>query len=73
LENNKMFFVQSIPVAVVDTIGSGDAFLAGFLASKLKGASVDKCLQNAATLAAFITANKGAIHAHSGVVQLDLD
>ena len=73
LESDKIFFVPSVPVVVVDTIGSGDAFLAGFLASKLKGFPVDICLQKAATLAAFITNNKGAIHEHTDTIQLDLN
>ncbi len=73
LEEGEIHFVSSVPVKVADTIGSGDAFLAGFLAGKLKNYSVEKCLRKATILAAFITSRNGAIHEHSENVELDLD
>jgi sugar/nucleoside kinase (ribokinase family) len=36
--------VEAVPVDVVDTNGSGDAFFAGFLAASLSGEDVDGCL-----------------------------
>jgi fructokinase len=47
-------------VKVADTIGSGDAFLAGFLAKTKEGKSIDERLQFANALGAFIAAREGA-------------
>ena len=47
-------------VQVADTIGSGDSFLAGFLAKKLQGETEEKALSYAAALASFVTASHGA-------------
>lgn len=35
----------AIPVAVVDTVGAGDAFVAGYLAERMRGASVEARLE----------------------------
>ena len=43
--------VAAVPVDVVDTNGAGDAFMAGFLASSLHGASVAESLKAAANQA----------------------
>ncbi len=45
--------VPGVPVTVADTIGSGDAFLAGYLRYRLAGAPVRSSLENAAALGAF--------------------
>lgn len=55
----RVFQVEAMPVKVADTIGSGDAFLAGFLARK-GDASPSAQLSFAAWLAAFVTAHAGA-------------
>ncbi len=47
-------------VEVVDTVGSGDSFLAAFLSKKLAGEPIEDCLKFAAKLAGFITSQKGA-------------
>ena len=47
-------------VKVADTIGSGDAFLAGFLAKTKAGLSIDERLQFANALGAFIASKEGA-------------
>jgi len=47
-------------VAVVDTVGSGDSFLAAFLFKKLAGEQITGCLNFATKLAGFITSQKGA-------------
>lgn len=64
-------------VDVADTIGSGDAFLAGFLHQLLNGATAKKALDFASAIGAFIATQQGAcpdyitnqiidlIHAHS--------
>jgi fructokinase len=49
-----------VPVLVKDTVGSGDAFLAGFLAEKLRGGSTEEAMGNAIVLSAFVTAGEGA-------------
>jgi fructokinase len=50
----------SFKVKVSDTIGSGDSFLAAFLAMKLKGEHPQKALNYAVGMGAFITAHSGA-------------
>lgn len=51
---------KSHKIEVKDTVGSGDAFLAGFLAEKLKGNTVDNAFKFANTLGAFIATKAGA-------------
>jgi len=43
---------EAVKVAVRDSVGAGDTFLAGFLFALLQRASVARCLQYACTLAA---------------------
>ncbi|MFN0292801.1 carbohydrate kinase family protein [Pedobacter helvus] len=47
-------------VEVVDTVGSGDSFLAAFLSKKLAGEEIKNCLDFASKLAGFVTSQKGA-------------
>ena len=47
-------------VTVADTIGSGDAFLAGFLHQLLKGAGIEEALSFASAVGAFIATKSGA-------------
>jgi fructokinase len=47
-------------VHVADTVGSGDAFLAGFLSQTLKGAAGEKALSFANATGAFIASRQGA-------------
>lgn len=51
---------ESLSVKVVDTVGSGDAFLAGFVTQKLAGKPILNCFKYANRLAAFITTRAGA-------------
>lgn len=53
-----------IAVQVQDTIGSGDAFLAGFLQQKRLGASPQHCLERACQLGAFVATQKGGTPVH---------
>ncbi len=46
-------------VKAVDTVGSGDAFLAGFVASLLNGKSTDEALQFACATGAFVATQAG--------------
>ena len=50
----------AVKVTVQDTVGSGDAFLAGFLGAKLLQEGPLKSIENAALLSAFITSKAGA-------------
>jgi fructokinase len=58
--NDKIFRHQGLKVEVADTIGSGDAFLAGILSNLLEGASPEEALEFASCLGAFIATKKGA-------------
>jgi fructokinase len=52
-------------VKVADTVGSGDAFLAGFLAKTKSGAGIEERLKYANALGAFIASKEGACPAYS--------
>jgi 2-dehydro-3-deoxygluconokinase len=44
---------ESVPVEVVDTVGAGDGFVAGYLSEFLLGSPVSRRLQTAVTVGAF--------------------
>ena len=56
--------VPAVQVEVVDTVGSGDAFLAAFLAGKLQQKSIQQCMRDAVVLSGFIAASRGACPAY---------
>lgn len=43
----------ALPVTVIDPVGAGDAFVAGYLADRLAGAAADQCLRTAIAAGAF--------------------
>jgi 2-dehydro-3-deoxygluconokinase len=45
--------VDAVPVAVVDPVGAGDAFVAGYLAETLRGRPIEERLRTAAACGAF--------------------
>ncbi|GAA1212580.1 sugar kinase [Pseudonocardia alaniniphila] len=45
--------VSAVPVTAVDTVGAGDAFVAGYLACRLSGCDADERLSTAAITGAF--------------------
>jgi fructokinase len=52
---------DAIKVNVADTIGSGDAFLAGFLSKRLdKSCSIEECLKEGSRRGAFVASKYGA-------------
>lgn len=51
---------EGYKVQVVDTVGSGDAFLAAFLSRKQRGLSLAESLKFACAAGAFVAARKGA-------------
>ena len=61
--NDKMIFSPSISVNMVDTIGAGDAFDAGFLYGYLNDWSLEKSLQFGTTCGALSTQASGGIAA----------
>ncbi len=52
--------VQGVKVRVKDTVGSGDAFLAGFLTARIRGSALSEALEHAVLLSAFVAAHAGA-------------
>ena len=44
--------VDARPVEVVDTLGAGDTFIAGFVAARLNGRDLAQCLEAGRDLAA---------------------
>jgi fructokinase len=59
LDDNGSYRQPGFPVQVQDTIGSGDAFLAGYLKKSLDGAPAGDCLQFACALGALVATKKG--------------
>jgi 2-dehydro-3-deoxygluconokinase len=53
LEGDLVLDRPALPVAVVDTVGAGDAFVAGFLFEHLSGADLDACLRMGIRCGAF--------------------
>ena len=51
---------RNFAVDVVDTIGSGDSFLAALLAGRMLNHPIQQCLDEAAALGALVAASKGA-------------
>ncbi|WNS79235.1 fructoselysine 6-kinase [Domibacillus sp. DTU_2020_1001157_1_SI_ALB_TIR_016] len=45
---------ESIPVDVVNTVGAGDSFIAGFIHGIIRGQSIPDCLKSGATLASSV-------------------
>jgi len=60
----------AVPVQVKDTVGSGDSFLAAFLAQKLRGGTSENMLESATALGAYVTTQSGACPPYS---QADLN
>ncbi|AIY02060.1 hypothetical protein ART_2461 [Arthrobacter sp. PAMC 25486] len=51
--------VDAVPVTVIDTVGAGDAFVAGYLSAMLDGEGVPARLQRGALLGAFAVSTAG--------------
>jgi fructokinase len=58
--NNRMMRHNGFKVNVMDTVGSGDAFLAGFLSRIIAMESAGSALEFASAMGAFIATKKGA-------------
>ena len=68
LEDGEMYFQPSFRITVQDTIGSGDAFLAGFLSEKIQDKSPQTCLITACKSGAYVATQAGA----TPVMSLDI-
>lgn len=55
----------AIPVEIADTVGSGDAFLAGFLSKRITNSSPEEIMKQAVALGGFITSKEGACPSYS--------
>jgi sugar/nucleoside kinase (ribokinase family) len=62
--------VKSIPVEVVDTVGAGDSFDAGFIYGYLKGWPIEKTLQAATICGALSTRAAGGTAAQATIADL---
>ncbi len=62
LDENYVFYTHpGFKVNVADTIGSGDSFLATYLNQTLNGTSIEKALEYACAVGAFVASQEGAI------------
>jgi len=57
---NAHYQTPAVPVTIQDTVGSGDAFLAGFLSKRILNAAPNEIMNQATALGAFITSKEGA-------------
>lgn len=60
VDGSGLYAQTGFKVTVQDTIGSGDAFLAGFLSKYLTQEPIQQCLEFASYLGAFVATQKGA-------------
>jgi len=59
-DGQRFYHQRAIPVAIVDTMGAGDAFIAGFLSAIAKGAGVEHAMEQGAQGAAITLQCQGA-------------
>jgi len=57
---DKNYTLPAVPITVADTVGSGDAFLSGFISKRIFDEKPEEILRNAVSLGAFITSRNGA-------------
>ncbi len=51
----------AFPITVIDTVGSGDAFLAAFIHNYLREESLQVCIEEACRLGAYVATQSGAV------------
>lgn len=59
LSAGNTYFQPAVPVEALDTIGAGDAFVAGYLAEHLDGKPVEACLMTAVQVGAYVCMSAG--------------
>jgi fructokinase len=57
---NRNYGFPAVPITIADTVGSGDAFLSGFISKRILGESPEEIMNQAISLGAFITSKSGA-------------
>lgn len=57
---NRNYGFSAVSIQIADTVGSGDAFLSGFLSKRIQGKSAEEIMNEAIALGAFITSKTGA-------------
>jgi len=60
LENGRLHYQPAAPARVVDTLGAGDAMIAGVIGALLRGSTPDSALRQAASAAAAACTHVGA-------------
>lgn len=58
---DETFYQPSLDVEVIDTVGAGDAFTATFVASLLKGATIEEAQKIATNVAGYICTHEGTM------------
>jgi fructokinase len=58
--NDKNYTFAALPITVADTVGSGDAFLSGFISKRIRNENPEEILKQAIALGVFITSKSGA-------------
>ncbi|WP_263603151.1 carbohydrate kinase family protein [Chryseobacterium sp. PET-29] len=58
--HDKSYTLPAVPITVADTVGSGDAFLSGFISKRITNEDPEEIIRNAVALGAFITSKAGA-------------
>ncbi|MCS3869706.1 fructokinase [Chryseobacterium ginsenosidimutans] len=57
---DKNYSFEAVPITVADTVGSGDAFLSGFISKRIKNENPEEIIKQSISLGAFITSKSGA-------------
>jgi fructokinase len=60
LHKNELYHHKGFKVATEDSVGAGDAFLAGFLAAFFDGKDLNTALTEASAIGAFVASQPGA-------------
>jgi len=60
LHKNELYHHKGFKVATEDSVGAGDAFLAGFLAAFFDGKELNTALTEASAIGAFVASQPGA-------------
>jgi fructokinase len=65
LHKNDLYHHEGFKVATEDSVGAGDAFLAGFLAAFFEGKDMNTALTEASAIGAFVASQPGATPAYT--------
>jgi len=70
-DENESFHISPLLVEVVDNIGAGDAFNAGFLCGLLEGRGMEECGNMGAIMGAYAVSSYGDVEGLPNRIQLD--